>query len=159
MRLQSNPELQSYLHHNRANPDSCSLVKADLLISVPSQSQAVNSDSLALRQAIFDSLAEVRYTPDGNVGRQSRVTVKVPFRKEEFDSKFRSLSLTQIPSGETSNVDCYITGQDLTRALGSGWDSRCYRTSTKTFVSFKEKIHLSWGYKTRTNYDHGGCKR
>jgi hypothetical protein len=65
----------------------------------------------------------------------------------EFDANFRALGLEKIPSNEKGNVDCHITGQDLTRALGPGWDSRCYHTSTQTYVSFKELIHLFWGYK------------
>ena len=119
----------------------------------------VNSDSMALRQVIFDSLAEVWYTPDGSIGRQNRMTIKLPFREAEFDANFRALGLEKIPANEKGNVDCHITGQDLTRALGPGWDSRCYHTSTRTYVSFKELIHLSWGYKHRTNFNHSACQR
>ncbi|CAC5378783.1 unnamed protein product [Mytilus coruscus] len=120
---------------------------------------SVNSDCMALRQVIFDSLADVRYTPDGSMGRQNRITVKLPFREEEFDANFRVLGLKKISAKEKGNVDCHITGQDLTRALGPGWDSRCYHTSTQTYVSFKELIHLSWGYKQRTNFSHSACQR
>ncbi|CAC5411901.1 unnamed protein product [Mytilus coruscus] len=100
VRLQFNPELHSYLHLNRANPNS--------------------SYCMALRQVIFDSLADVRYTPDGSMGRQNRITVKLPFREEEFDANFRVLGLEKISANEKGNVDCHITGQDLTRALGPG---------------------------------------
>lgn len=158
VRLQFNPELHSYLHLNRANPNSNTMVKVALKKCIPLRF-SVNSDCMALRQVIFDSLAEVRYTPDGSMGRQDRITIKLPFREEEFDTNFRALGLEKIPANEKGNVDCYITGQDLTRALGPGWDSRCYHTSTQTYVSFKELIHLSWGYKQRTNFNHSACQR
>ncbi|CAC5387946.1 unnamed protein product [Mytilus coruscus] len=136
VRLQFNPELHSYLHLNRANPNSCTMVKVAL-----------------------KNLADIRYTPDGSMGRQNRITVKLPFREEEFDANFRVLGLEKISDNEKGIVDCHITGQDLTRALGPGWDSRGYHTSTQTYVSFKELIHLSWGYKQRTNFSHPACQR
>jgi len=114
---------------------------------------------MALKQAIFDSLGEVRYTPDGTVGRQSRITVKLPFRKEVFNAHFRTLEHDSIPEDSSGNVDCYLTGNDLTCVLREGWASRCYNTSTETFVSFKEYVHLWWGYKERRQFDHSKCQR
>lgn len=47
----------------------------------------------------------------------------------------------------------------MTSAIGENWSNRCYKTSTETFVSFKEFIHVWWGYKERKQYQHNNCKR
>ena len=147
--LTHNPELRD-LCQNKANPHSCTLHDSKW---------QDESNVMALRQAIFDSLDEVRYTGDVNMGRQSRVSVKIPFSKDEFDKKFRKQGNENIPDNDCGNVECYITGEELTKAIGEGWNTRNYKTSTETFVSFKEYIHLSWGYKPRFQYDHSACQR
>lgn len=52
-----------------------------------------------------------------------------------------------------------FTGEEMTSAIGENWSNRCYKTSTETFVSFKEFIHVWWGYKERKQYQHNNCKR
>ena len=47
----------------------------------------------------------------------------------------------------------------MTCAIGENWASRCYKTSTETFVSFKDYIHVWWGFKERKQYQHNACKR
>ena len=142
--LDQNPELEAYLAVNKANPESCSLLKH----------QTDCSDLAALRQMIFDSLGDIRRTPDGSMGRQTRITVKLPFRTEAFQA-FRDAGVT---SG-SGNVDCYLTPDQVTAAIGEGWQTRGYKTSTETFVSSKELVHLNWGYTQRKNYNHASCKR
>lgn len=41
-----------------------------------------------------------------------------------------------------------FTGEEMTSAIGEN----CYKTSTETYVSFKEFIHVWWGYKERKQY-------
>ena len=113
---------------------------------------------MALRQLIHDSLGEGRHTSEGNLGRQTRVSVKTPLSCALFDAHFRSLDLAGIPQGQ-GNVSCYVTGDDLTKVLGPGWSSRAYSTSTVTYVNFHELIHLQWGYKARFTYSHENCDR
>ena len=109
----------------------------------------------ALRQLIFDSLGDIRRTPDGNMGRQTRVTVKLPFHSEAFQA-FRD---TNSGIAESGNVNTYLTTAQVTAAIGEGWQSRGYKTSTETFVSAKELVHLTWGYSERKDYNHTRCKR
>lgn len=142
--LKLNPELRRYIIANRCNPYSSSLAKADY----------DHSDLGALKQAIFDALGEACYTGDGQRGRQRHVTAKLPFRAKEFEI-FRIIP--DVP--DHGNVECYVCGTDLNEILGDGWDSRFYKTSTRTCVSNKEYIHLSWGYKNRMNLDHTFCSR
>ena len=115
-------------------------------------------DLYALRQAIFDVLSEVRYTPEGSVGRQTRVSVKVPFRREEFQDTFGKIMNNK--TGATGNNECFLPLEDLNVVFGDDrWSRRQYTTSTETFISSKEFIHISWGYKERLNYNHTQCKR
>lgn len=154
VRLSFNPELASFLTQNRANPDSSTLAHRTLGES-PVQ---LPSELLALRQSIFDSLGDGRHTSEGNLGRQARVTIKVPLTTAVFDAHFRSVDLLGIPSGH-GNVSCHVRGDDLTQVLGSGWASRAYTTSTVVYINFKELIHLQWGYKARSTFDHTSCAR
>ena len=146
VQLQHNPELRAYLNINKCNPHSSTLAQ--------SRNDLDQTDLSALKQAIFDALGDSRYTLDGQRGRQRRVSVKVPFRTEEFEA-FRNISNVN----KHGNVDCYVTGNDLNAVLGENWSARYYKTSTKSFVGFKEFIHLNWGFKERTNYDHTSCLR
>ena len=115
--LDENPELEAYLNNNQSNPESCTLFKT----------QTDCSDMAALRQLIFDSLGDIRRTPDGNMGRQTRVTVKLPFRSKAFQA-FRD---TNSGIAESGNVNTYLTTAQVTAAIGEGWQSRDYKTSTE----------------------------
>ena len=154
VRLSANPELATFLTQNEANPDSTTLARltlGDCDVNLP-------DELMALRQLIHDSLGEGRHTSEGNLGRQTRVSVKTPLSCALFDAHFRSLDLAGIPQGQ-GNVSCYVTGDDLTKVLGPGWSSRAYSTSTVTYVNFHELIHLQWGYKARFTYSHENCHR
>ena len=143
--LWENPELASFLANYIGNPHSCSLHKEE----------TDDSDLAALRQVIFDSLGEIRRTPDETMGRQTRVTLKIPYREKDF-THFRRAGMTEETAG---NVDTYITCQQLTSVLGDRWTRRGYKTSTETFIIKDDLIHLSWGYKDRNDHDHSECQR
>lgn len=114
---------------------------------------------LSLKQSVFDILGDGRRTPDGAIGHQSRVTVKVPFSKETFDCTFRNKGIPNIENDDSGNIDCHILVDDVSKVLGEDWMVRGYKTSTETFVSKRELIHLWWGYKPRINYCHSECQR
>lgn len=119
----------------------------------------VSAWSSLFKAVDFDILGDVRRTPDGAIGHQSRVTVKVPFSKETFDCTFRNKGIPNIENDDSGNVDCHITVDDVSKVLGEDWMVRGYKTSTETFVSKRELIHLWWGYKPRINYCHIECQR
>lgn len=96
---------------------------------------------------------------DSCICEKSRVTVKVPFSKETFDCTFRNKGIPNIENDDSGNVDCHITVDDVSKVLGEDWMVRGYKTSTETFVSKRELIHLWWGYKPRINYCHIECQR
>ena len=50
------------------------MCKTKLCVSVP-KNHSLDSDVMALRQAIFDSLAEYKYTSEGALERQSLVNI------------------------------------------------------------------------------------
>lgn len=58
------------------NPNSCKL------LNLPKSHNEV--EILSPKQAIFDSLAAVRYTPEGSIGHQARITVTVTVSAETF---------------------------------------------------------------------------
>ena len=152
--LSYNTELKAFLTKNRGNPYSSTLVRTEL----GNPTAETETDLYALRQAIFDVLSEVRYTPEGSVGRQTRVSVKVPFRREEFQDTFGKIMNNK--TGATGNNECFLTLEDMNVVFGDDrWSRRQYTTSTETFISSKEFIHISWGYKERLNYNHTQCKR
>lgn len=154
VRLATNPELRNFLRKNEANPGSCSLVRKSV------GGPASNDDIGALQQAIYDTLCDVRRTPDGSIGRQSRVSVKVPFREAEFDRRFRDIPALRSRIPTCGNVEMMMTVEEMDIVFGgSTWSRRGYTTSTETFVSNKDYIHLSWGFKDRKQYNHDKCKR
>ena len=112
--LDQNPELVAYLTVNMANPESCSLF----------EQQTDCSDLAALRQMVYDPLENIRRTSDGSMDRQTRVTVKLPFRTEAFRD-------AGISTG-SGNVDCYLTQAQVTAAIGEGWQTRGYKISTSS---------------------------
>lgn len=148
-----NPELRAFVTRNAFNPDSCKLNKD--LLDLPKSCE--NTEILSLKQAIFDSLADVRYTPEGSIGHQSRITVKVPFSVKTFSETFRA-KVHKI-SKDNGNVDCHLTVDEVSLVLGNDWISRGYKTSTQTYVSERDYIHLWWGYKARKQYSHQNCPR
>ena len=105
--LADNPELRSYLTHTRAAPDI--------------SSGQLPYEVTALRQAIYDSLGGARFTGDGNMGKQSRVSVKVPFPKHVFDATFGKIGLSDMP------LSTYVTHEAVDKAIGHGWSSRCHQ--------------------------------
>ena len=156
--LSYNLELKTYLTKNRANPHACTLIKNELRGQSETALDIYETDLYALRQAVFDSLSDVRYTPEGSVGRQTRVSIKVPFRKDEFDRTFGRVLRQKF--GATGNDQCHATLEELNQVFGDAkWASRQYQTSTETFISPREFIHVSWGYKERLQYDHAECER
>ena len=155
VRLADNPELSAFLTQNQANPDSSTLAKLKLGVS-PSDPP---SEIMAIRQAIHDSLGDGRHTSEGHLGRQTRISIKMPFSTKAFDDHFRSNNLPGVASTGHGNVSCYVTGDDLTKVLGLGWSSRAYNTNTVTYVNFKELIQVQWGYKARFTISHSACKR
>ncbi|XP_062619862.1 uncharacterized protein LOC134281406 [Saccostrea cucullata] len=155
--LDENQELQQFIERNKGNPLSCQLHSRNLDANKV-ECMDLPDDVMALRQAIFDSLGDARRTPDGALGVQARTTVKVPFSSTSFSTYFRSLKDLDLPA-DNGNVDFYLTGEEMTCAIGENWSSRCYKTSTETFVSFREYVHVWWGFKERKQYEHNTCKR
>lgn len=153
----TNPEIVAFVRKNSANPHSCKLNKT--LLNLHAHGQEFPLEVLSLKQSIFDILGDGRRTPDGAIGHQSRVTVKVPFSKETFDCTFRNKGIPNIENDDSGNVDCHITVDDVSKVFGEDWMVRGYKTSTETFVSKRELIHLWWGYKPRINYCHIECQR
>lgn len=151
VRLKDNPELKRFLERNAGNPESSTYARRN-------NESTDETDLAALRQAIFDSLSDIRFTPDGSMGRQSRMTVKVPFRSKEFKKSFRHVLKEQIPEG---NVETLISLNDLVQVFAGNkrWTSRCYNTSTETYISPHEYISLVWGYKERLDFSHDECNR
>ena len=139
VRLADNPELQSFLTHSRATPDNSEPI-------VPYEVQA-------LRQAVFEHLAGARYTGDGNMGRQTRISVKVPFPESVFDATFGLIGLRGIP------VTAYVSIQDVTKAIGQKWSSRSHPTSTETYVSPNERIHIRYQVPHLVQHSHALCPR
>ena len=156
VKLISNPELETWLDANGANPYSCTLARSSITMESLGHP---NLEVQNLRMAIFDSLGGGRATPGGQIGRETRSSVNVPMTKETFDSVFRSLGLPAIPLRSTGNVNCYISHADVTKALGPGWDYRAFETSTQICVSHTVPIHLTWGYPLRHNFCHKNCLR
>lgn len=150
--LNFNPELRAYIQENRLNPSCGTYFKQTLKYA-----NDFDSDIEALKQAIYDALGEFRYTLDGTLGRQRRITIKVPFRQQSYD--FLRDKVKSLNSKGPGNAECHIAGKEFDNVLGDGWDKRCYKTSTETYVNRSEYIHLSWGYKERIRYDHSSCKR
>ena len=147
VKLSFNPELRNYLQKNVSNPESCTLNR-DL--------RGDDSDLQSLRQSLFDCLGDARRTPDGAVGMQRRVAIKLPFRRSAFQDTFGKLEKI---TDTSSNISTQITLEELRLAIGEGFDRRGYKTSTETFISGRELLHVSWGYKGRVNYDHHECAR
>ena len=139
VRLADNPELQSFLTHSRAAPDIDNVAQP--------------YEVAALRQAIFESLGGARFTGDGSMGIQSRVSVKVPFPRRVFDATFGKLCFADIP------VSKYISIEDVSKAIGQGWSLRNHHTPTETLVSAKHAIHLSYRHKNLVQHSHEQCKR
>lgn len=155
-----NPELKQFLNANNANPFSTTLAKTQYYESA--KKQPVNKDVLALRQSIFDSLS-YRYTGEGQKP-SCRINISIPFDQDSFVSTFGNhcsgLGQGSAIVGGLNNVTFKITGQELTKCIGAGWSSRTFsRSSTVTYVNFKDYINVSWGFKTRLNYDHKTCPR
>lgn len=148
-----NPELQSFVTRNMNNPNSCKLNRD--LLELPESDD--NVEILSLKQAIFDSLADVRYTPEGSIGHQARITVKVPVSAETFSATFRA-KIQKIPK-DNGNVDYNLTVDEVSLVLGNNWMKRGYKTSTETYVSEREYVHIWWGYKARQQYCHNNCAR
>lgn len=121
------------------NPNSCKL------LNLPKSHNEV--EILSPKQAIFDSLAAVRYTPEGSVGHQARITVTVTVSAETFCATFRA-KIHKI-SKDNGNVDCNLTVDEVSLVLGNNWMKRGYKTSTETYVSEREYVHIWWGYKAR----------
>ncbi len=74
VRLSANPELATFLTQNDANPDSTTLARqtlGDCDVNLP-------DELMTLRQLIHDSLGQGRHTSEGNLGRQTRVSLKPP---------------------------------------------------------------------------------
>ena len=107
----------------------------------------------ALRQAIYDSLGGARFTGDGNMGKQSRVSVKVPYPKHAFDATFGKIGLSDMP------LSTYVTHEAVDKAIGHGWSSRCHPTSTITFASPREKVHVRYHAPGMIHYSHDNCPR
>ena len=63
---------------------------------------------VALGQLIFDFLGDIR-TPDGNMGPQIRLIVKLPFRSE---------ALRKTGIADSGDVNTYPTSKQLTAAIG-----------------------------------------
>ena len=100
---------------------------------------------MALRQAIFDSFGYARRTPNGAMGHQSRVTVMVPLSTVSFQERFVNL-LDDIPLD--SNVDIYLFGDDITKAIGENLHRELIR---------HQQRHL---YLSRNTFmSHGDIKR
>ena len=68
----------------------------------------MQSDKLFLTAC---SLSDVLYTPKGSVGRQRRVSVKVHFRKDEFDRLFGRVLKQKF--GAPGNGQCHATLEEL----------------------------------------------
>ena len=91
VRLADNPELSAFLMENAANPDSSILARLKLGVSANDSP----SEIMAIRQAIHDLLGDGRHTSEGHLGRQTRVSIKMPFSAQTFDDHFRSKILPQ----------------------------------------------------------------
>ena len=140
--LALNQELRAFLEQNGSNPHSCTLFKDEL-------GAKEDKDMSVLSQAIYDNLLEISYTPDGFMGRQVRVTVKVPFRKNCFDESFRPIIASKI--SKSGNIACLLTVENMDRVFGdTEWRNRTNKTSTETSISAREYIHLTWGIRNRT---------
>ena len=83
---------------------------------VPKQYPAshTNQEILALRQCIIGS----RHT--SHLGRQERPSVSIPFSKETFDTYFQTIRVDDIPVGDSRNVRGYLSGPQMTQAIGKG---------------------------------------
>lgn len=147
VKLSYNPELRAFLDKNATNPDSCSLNQCMV---------GDDGDVQALKQALFDSLGDARRTPDGALGLQRRVAIKLPFRTKAFRQSSGKLEKME---ATTSNINAHITLDELRLAIGEGFDRRGYKTSTETFISARELLHVSWGFKSRINFEHTECTR
>ena len=110
IRLENNPELKKYLNKNTANPYSSTLA----IKHINATNVCMNQEVLGLRQLIFDAL-------DGRRGSQPTVSVTLMFCKKTFDSCFRRLGVPGIPRLDSGNVSAYITGEEMTQAIGTGW--------------------------------------
>ena len=60
--------------------------------------------------------------------------------------------------GHYNDVNMYLTLDQLTAAMGEGWNCHGYKTSTETFVTDRELIHLTWDYRERTDNNHSKLK-
>lgn len=149
---------QLHFEKNSANLHFCTLNKTLLNLHV-TNGKEFPPEVLSLKQSIFDILGDGRRTPYNAIGHQSRVTVKSQFSKETFDCTFLNKGIPNIEKDDSGNVDCHITVDDVSKVLGENWIVRGYKTSTETFVSQRELIHLWWGYKSRINYCHSACQR
>ena len=58
----------------------------------------------------------VRYTPEGSVGRQTRVSIKVPFRKDEFERTFGRVLRQKFSA--IGNDQCHATLEELNQGFG-----------------------------------------
>ena len=142
--LRYNVELHSFLTKNRAYPHTCTLIKNELRVRTEMAFDMFKHRFVCNQT----SLSDVRYTPKGSVGRQRRVSVKVHFRKDEFDRLFGRVLKQK--SGAPGNGLCHATLEELHQVFeGEKWASRQYPTSTETFILPREFIHVTWGYKGR----------
>ena len=91
--------------------------------------------------------------PYGNMGKQSRVSVKVPFLKHVFDASFGKIGLLDMP------LSTYVTHEAVNKAICHEWSSRCHPTSTVTFPSPRHKIHVRYHASDMIHYSHDNCPR
>ncbi|KAI8495250.1 hypothetical protein Bbelb_272360 [Branchiostoma belcheri] len=161
--LRYNTELRDSLQRNCCNPSMKVFKEQQVQVSQ-------HRELRVLRQQIFDNLG-YRYTPSRTQGHVRRLTVVVPFSKENFRGIFlQQLSLPVCQElleeknlencfgGRAINVPAENMGE-VDTILGDHWDVRTFPTNTVCRVVRMEGIHISWGYKRREMFSHSNCPR
>ncbi|CAH1277669.1 Hypp9753 [Branchiostoma lanceolatum] len=129
-----------------------------------------NKELRVLRQQIFDNMG-YRSTPSRKLGHERRITVVVPFSKQNFRGLFLqrlSLPVCQELLEEKPLENCF-GGRAITvpaanmwevdTILGDSWDVRTFSTNTVCRVIREEGVNLSWGFKKREIFSHQNCPR
>ncbi|CAH1242544.1 Hypp6823 [Branchiostoma lanceolatum] len=110
-----------------------------------------------------------QYTPSRKLGHERRITVVVPFSKQNFRGLFLqrlSLPVCQDLLEEKQLENCFrgraihVPGNRMTELyaiIGKHWDVRTFPTNTVCPVIREERVHLPWGFKRREIFSHENC--